>query len=213
MVLDIIVIVILIFSAFIGYKKGLVGIAISLISLLLSIVLAIFLQGSVTSYLYDETTIGVTIEESVKSSIQSELKNKESNISSEDSYLNMFFDTNEITDLAVDESANKITMFILKGMSFITIFILVFIICYILRMVLNIVFKLPILNSINKFGGVTLNIVKALIKIWVLLAVISFISFIPTFEVIIDMVNESLITKFLYNNNIIVNVLKSTLGL
>ena len=63
MILDIILLVIFLISIFIGYKKGLVGIALSIISLILAIILAIFLQGTVTSYLYNETTIGKQIEE------------------------------------------------------------------------------------------------------------------------------------------------------
>jgi len=216
MILDIIVLVLLALSAFIGYKKGLVGILISLVSLILSIVLAIFLQGSVTNYLYNDTTIGTTIEESIKGTIENEINRVDENQETQNdknTYISMFFETDEIQTLAVDESANKITMFILKGISFVGIFILVFIICYILRMVLNIVFKLPILNSINKVGGVSLNVVKAVFKIWIVLAIVSFVAFVPTFEGLLNMIDSSLLTKFLYNNNLIVNILKATLGL
>lgn len=215
MILDIILIIILLISAFIGYKKGLVGVLLSIISLILSIVLAIFLQGSVTSYLYDETTIGATIESSIKSTIEIEIDNKLNTEAEEDerTFVDMFFDTEELSTSMVDESANKITMFILKGISFVGIFILVFIICYILRMVLNIVFKLPILNSINKFGGVSLNLLKTLFKIWILLAIIYFVSFVPLVDTINNFIDSSILTKFLYNNNVIVNVLKSTLNI
>ena len=79
-------------------------------------------------------------------------------------------------------------------------------------MILNIVCKLPILNSINKVGGVSLNIIKNIFKIWIILAIISFVAFVPTFESIINLIDSSVITKFLYNNNIIVNILKSTLN-
>ena len=125
----------------------------------------------------------------------------------------MFFEPEELATTVVDESANKITMFILKGISFVGIFILVFIICYILRMILNIVFKLPILNSINKVGGVSLNVLKTVFKIWILLAIIYFVSFVPLVDTINNFIDSSVVTKFLYENNIIVNILKSTLNI
>ena len=209
MILDVIVLVILLISAFIGYKKGLVGIAISLISLILSIILAVLLQGNLANYLFSETTIGDTIEGSVKTMLEAQIENN----TKEDTFINMFFDTDELINEMVDENAKKVTMFILKGISFIGIFILVSIICYIIRMILNIVFKLPILNSINKFGGVSLNVIKTIFKIWILLAIISFISFMPTIEHITKIIDSSIITKLLYENNIIINILKNTLGL
>lgn len=215
MILDIVLIIILLISAFIGYKKGLVGVVLSIVSLILSIILAVFLQGTVANYLYSETGVGTMIESSIKTTIETELENRlntevEEN---ENKFIDMFFEPEELATTVVDESANKITMFILKGISFVGIFILVFIICYILRMILNIVFKLPILNSINKVGGVSLNVLKTVFKIWILLAIIYFVSFVPLVDTINNFIDSSVVTKFLYENNIIVNILKSTLNI
>ena len=96
---------------------------------------------------------------------------------------------------------------------FVGIFILVSIICYILTMIWNIVCKLPILNSINKVGGVSLNVLKTVFKIWILLAIIYFVSFVPLVSTINNFIDSSVVTKFLYENNIIVNILKSTLNI
>ena len=215
MILDIVLIIILLISAFIGYKKGLVGVVLSIVSLILSIILAVFLQSTVANYLYNDTGVGTMIESSIKTTIETELENRlntevEEN---ENKFIDMFFEPEELASTMVDESANKITMFILKGISFVGIFILVFIICYILRMILNIVFKLPILNSINKVGGVSLNVLKTVFKIWILLAIIYFVSFVPLVSTINNFIDSSVVTKFLYENNIIVNILKSTLNI
>lgn len=215
MILDIVLIIILLISAFIGYKKGLVGVVLSIVSLILSIILAVFLQGTVANYLYSETGVGTMIESSIKTTIETELENRLNTEVEENKnkFIDMFFEPEELATTVVDESANKITMFILKGISFVGIFILVFIICYILRMILNIVFKLPILNSINKVGGVSLNVLKTVFKIWILLAIIYFVSFVPLVDTINNFIDSSVVTKFLYENNIIVNILKSTLNI
>lgn len=216
MILDIVLIIILLISGFIGYKKGLVGVVLSIVSLILAIILAVFLQSTVASYLYNETAIGTMVESSIKTTIETEIENRlnsEVEEIDENKFIDMFFEPQELATTMVDESANKITMFILKGISFVGIFILVFIICYILRMILNIVFKLPILNSINKVGGVSLNVLKTVFKIWILLAIIYFVSFVPLVETINNFIDSSVVTKFLYENNIIVNILKSTLSI
>ena len=212
MILDIIILAILVFSAFLGYKKGLVGVLVSVIALLLSIILAIFLQGTLADYLSNETNIGSTIESSVKEMMEEQIKenkNEKIDVNEKNKFLEMFFDTEKLTNSAVSEGSKKVTTFILKGISFVAIFVIVFVICYILRMVLNIVFSLPILGSVNKIGGVGVNILKSLFKIWVVLAICSFISFTPKLSFIYDIIDSSILTKFLYNNNIIVIILKS----
>ena len=212
MILDIIVLAILALSAFIGYKKGLIGILVSVIALILSIILAVFLQGTVADYLYNDTNVGTTIESSVKEMMEEQIKenNKlDTDTKSENKFLAMFFDVEKIKNSTINDGSKKITEFILKGISFVAIFVIVFVICYILSMVLNIVFNLPILNSVNKVGGVAANILKSLFKIWIVLAMCSFISFTPKLSVITDAINSSFLTKFLYDNNLIVVILKS----
>lgn len=212
MILDIIVLAILALSAFIGYKKGLIGILVSVIALILSIILAVFLQGTVADYLYNDTNVGTTIESSVKEMMEEQIKenNKlDTDTKSKNKFLAMFFDVEKIKNSTINDGSKKITEFILKGISFVAIFVIVFVICYILSMVLNIVFNLPILNSVNKVGGVAANILKSLFKIWIVLAMCSFISFTPKLSVITDAINSSFLTKFLYDNNLIVVILKS----
>ena len=107
--------------------------------------------------------------------------------------------------------SENVTMFILKGASFIIVFIVVLVICYILRMVLNLVFDLPILHSINKIGGVAAGLIKSLLSIWIILALVSIVSPIPMFDGVINLIKNTTVTNFLYTNNILVNILGSGL--
>jgi hypothetical protein len=213
MLIDIIVLVILGVSGFVGYKKGLAGILVSVIALLLSIVLAVFLQNTVANYLYNETSIGTSLQTSFKDMLTEQIeKNKDSTeLENDNSFIYMFFDKDELSKSMVESGAKQMTTFVLKGISFVAIFVLVFVICYILRMLLNIVFSLPILNSINKIGGVGLNLLKTLFKIWIVLAIISFIGFIPMIDNLCSLIESSILTKLLYDNNLIIIILKSTL--
>lgn len=215
MVIDLVLIAILGFSAFLGYKKGLAGILVSIIALLLSIILATCLQGTIANYLYKETTIGTTIQTTIQDKMIEQMQDKEtsSKVESKSSFLMMFFDQEEFSDSMVEVGSKNMTLFILKGVSFIGIFVIIFIICYILRMILNLAFSLPILSSVNKIGGVGLNVLKTLFKIWVFLAVLSFVSFIPIFDSIHSSIESTILTKLLYENNLILVILKSTLPL
>ena len=219
MIIDIIIIALIALGVFFGYKKGLVGILIGVASLILSIILAFVLQGPVSEYLYS-TPVGTSIESKVTEFVNDTLSSENNeNVDSEDNTKkeNDFFskviqDATNSED-TVKEASKNITMFILKGITFIGIFILVRIICYILQMILNVVFDLPILHSVNKFGGMAINLVATLLKLWILLAAIQLISSVVAIDFIINLINQSCLTKLLYENNILLNILQTTIKL
>ena len=99
----------------------------------------------------------------------------------------------------------------MKGLSFIAIFFIVRIICYILQMILNVVFNLPILSSINGIGGTAVGVISVLIKVWIVLAIISFISPLPAFEGLTSYIDKTFLVKLLYNNNMLVALIKAGL--
>ncbi len=211
MILDIIVIAFVLLGAFLGYKKGLVGVAISLISIILSIVLGLLFNGVIANGIYNDTTLGKGIEQTIYNGINTTLNTNETDETENNMYENL---VNSIVGPAKDALTNEqlaktITMYILKGMSFIIIFVAVFVICYILQMVLNLVFDLPILHSVNQIGGIAAGVIKAVIKVYIVLAIISFLEPMSILEPVINYINSSAVTSFLYHNNVFVFLIKS----
>lgn len=207
MIVDIIVLVIIALAAFAGYKKGLVGILVSLLGMILSIVLAFMLQGVIADMLYNDTSIGKTLQQSIDKNLTESFDNKVE----EKSDGNLFYENivkGIVNKDEISKVSEQITKFILKGVSFIGIFIITFVICYIVQMMLNIVFDLPGLSQINEIGGLAIGILKALLKIWIVLAIISFVSPLPMFSFLDTMIKDTILTNFLYNHNIFVSLLK-----
>lgn len=209
MIIDIIVIAIIALSAFLGYKKGLVSILVSFAGMIIAIVLAFILQGPVADFLYN-TPIGSSIEQGVTEVIEENVQQENNN--DNENFITKILNSNENSQ-DINKAAESLTKYILKGISFVGILILVFIICYILQMVLNLVFDLPLLNSVNRLGGIGLNVIKTLIKLWVLLAIISFISAIPIVKPVVDVINDSMLVKLLYDNNFLVAIIQGTMKL
>ncbi|MCX8075051.1 MAG: CvpA family protein [Clostridia bacterium] len=207
MLIDLIVILFIAISAVLGYKKGLVGILVSFIGFILAIILAFTLQSTLVDYLKN-TPISTGINDSIKQNITSTLNTK-SEDSQKQFYLNVIskFGTTD----KIDELCNNITTFILKIISFIGIFIIVILISFMLQMLLNLVFKLPILSSVNKVGGIFASCIMSIFKIWILLAIISFLSTMNIANGALEYINKTTITKNLYNNNVIVSILSSNL--
>lgn len=212
MVIDVIIILLLVFSAYFGYKKGLVGILVSFVSLLLAIILGLILQGPIANYLYEDTTIGKTIEDNVMHFVEENLLKEETQGNDEKTNVITQWLTNDTQEnFSTQQIVKQITLLILRGVSFIGVIILVYIICFILQGLLNFVFDLPILNSLNKVGGVGINVLHMLLKIWIVLAIAYFISPIPNLNQISNVLSSGKVSKILYENNLLVTMIQSNM--
>lgn len=210
MILDIIIVLILALGAFMGYRKGLIGIFVSLVSIILSIILGFVLQTPIANALYEDTGLGSIIEQTVYNNINASNKEEENGNNIYSNIIDSVIGKSQ-AEYTIEQTSKVVTMFILKGLSFVLVFIVVFIVCYILQMILNLVFSLPLLDSVNKLGGLAAGLVKGLLKLYIVLAIISFMAPISIVEPIVNFINTSFVTKFLYENNLFVSIISGTL--
>ena len=186
--IDILVVLLVVLGAFSGHKKGLVGILVGFAALILSIVLAFMFQSVVADAIYD-TGLGQSVAGIAKNNMQDMMKNGE-NV---DKSIYGKVLSNAVTDDNLTVASENISRFVMKGLSFIAIFLIVRIICYILQMILNVVFNLPLLSTINGIGGTVVGGLSVLIKIWIVLALISFVSPLPMFDSIVSYIVSKII--------------------
>lgn len=205
-VLDLILIALIVLGAISGHKKGLVGVVVGFASLILSIILAFAFQSVVSDALYD-SGLGKKVKDVAQENMQNMLDNGES---IDNSFYGSII-SSVTTEDEISKAAEAVSRFVMKGLSFIVIFLIVRLICYILQMILNIVFNLPILSSINSMGGTAVGVLSILIKVWIILAIISFISPLPLFEGINAYIDNTFLVKLLYNNNLLVTIIKAGL--
>ena len=206
--IDILVVLLVVLGAFSGHKKGLVGILVGFAALILSIVLAFMFQSVVADAIYD-TGLGQSVAGIAKNNMQDMMKNGE-NV---DKSIYGKVLSNTVTDDNLTVASENISRFVMKGLSFIAIFLIVRIICYILQMILNVVFNLPLLSTVNGIGGTVVGGLSVLIRIWVVLALISFVSPLPMFDSVVSYIDKTFLVKLLYNNNLLVAVVKAGLRL
>ena len=205
-ILDLLLVALIALGAFNGHKKGLVGVVVGFASLILSIVLAFGFQGIVSNAIYD-SGLGVKVKDVAQENMQKMIDDGES---IDNSFYGSIISNVATTD-DIGKAAEAVSRFVMKVLSFIAIFFIVRIICYILQMILNVVFNLPILSSINGIGGTAVGVISVLIKVWIVLAIISFISPLPAFEGLTSYIDKTFLVKLLYNNNMLVALIKAGL--
>lgn len=111
-----------------------------------------------------------------------------------------------ITDFAV-YIADYITMMIIKAMAFVGLFILSFIVLKIVEVFLNAVVSLPVLNGLNKLGGILFGCVNGLMTIWFFFIIITVFAGTSWGVKVFEQINRSVLLSFLYNNNYLMAII------
>lgn len=220
MILDIIVILLVLISGFVGIKKGFVNVVVKAIGFVLAIILASTCYQSLANNLYENYSFGQKINESVKNFITSE----ESNQNTEQEYINL---TNIINKFKLEDKielkeeqenlqqgvtlsdvvAEKITGYVMNIISFLGIFIVVIIASGIVGLILSAVCLIPGLKEVNKLGGFFIEMVFTILKLWTVLGVLSLLSPMSFMNWIITQIENSILVEFLYENNLLISLL------
>lgn len=214
MVLDIILIAFLGLSVFLGFRKGLISKIIGIAGFGIAILMALMLQSSVVKFMNNTLPVGKQINDTVYENVNNIVKENKTDNDFYNEILKVIQGTTEQEKEAkIRELSNSITDFILRGISFIGVFILTYIIVLILGVMLNGIFSLPILNSVNKLGGMGIGFVLGLLQIWIILAIISFLSPMDFMLKTNELISSSTLVNLMYNNNFVTAIVSKSVGL
>lgn len=200
-VIDLIIIGILVLSIFLGYKKGLVSLAIKFVAFIIAILVTFILYKPVANLVINTTNIDETIQNSIIEKTTEMMQNDEDNKYikdiKEDAKNGILVQTSRDLSINIVNIAVMILLFLLIkiGLRFITA-------------LANIITKLPIIKQFNKAGGVLYGLLRGLLIIYVGLAIIAIIGQINSENKLHKDISNSYIGNLMYNNNIIENFLK-----
>ena len=215
-VVDLIVVAIILLNIFIGYKRGLTGSILKIASFIIAIILAAILYKPVASVVIENTQWDDNLKQSIVSMLNGQVQEdgkineEDSNLSNElVNYINNSLEQakNDAKEQIVPTVAENITVTIVNAGSAIAIFIVARIILLIVAFILKFITELPILKQIDKTGGIIYGILAGLIFVWVILAIVSFIS--PTIADtgLVEAISKSSICGFMYNNNLLLKMI------
>ena len=201
--IDVILIAIIALCAFIGYKQGLIKAAIKIAAFLIAIIVALILYKPVSGFIINNTKIDDNIKNTMIEKITPEGMNKNDKVTSTANISQKIVDT---TNNSIENIAETLTNKIIEVVVLLLLFIIVRIILIFITALADLIAKLPILKQFNETGGLIYGIIKGLIIIYVLLGILLLCE--PLIgNSLADVINSSIITKLIYNNNILVNII------
>lgn len=194
--IDIIVIGFILLCTFWGYKKGLVELGIRALSFLIAIIITFILYRPIAELVIHYTTI----DESIQNSIVEKLSDKDLKQENKSTPENIIEQTK---DTAISGVAKTASYNIIYGGVMILLFVITKIVLFFVSALANIIEKLPIINQFNKAGGIIYGLVVGMFITCLILLIISFIAKVNTDNKIHKEIENSYVTKIIYENNIL----------
>ena len=221
-VVDVIILICLLSSMLISYRRGLSGSVFRIISFVLAVLLTLILYKPVAKMVIDKTSIDV----SIKNSIIEVFKNSEKEEEQEEiqevkedeednELVGGFLETmkekaegavGEAKDRIIEDSAEEIALKIVYIGVGVLLFFAIRIILLVVEVIISFITKLPIIEQVDKLGGIIYGFVEGVIIVYILLAIISFMNVINIMEPIHNAISESILGSFMYQHNIILKL-------
>lgn len=197
MIIDIIIIMIIALSTFLGYRKGFINLSVNLLASIIALLVMLFLTTPITNLLINTTSIDESIEniiiEKVNEAIGSQTNNNE--------IINELVISS--TEGMLEENAAEISTTVIKFAVAILLFILVRVGLIFVSAIANLLAKIPVIKQMNEVGGIIYGLIRGVLAIYIILFLISSISLINTDNILNEKIEESTVTKLMYDNNII----------
>ena len=211
-IIDIVIVAIIALCLFLGYRRGLTGSLLKILSFVLAIVIAFILFKPVSNLVINHTNW----DDSLKTSIEQFITEKTSTPEEKSSLPQVIVDyidetmaqsVNEAKEVAIENTAQSVTNLIVNAGVWIAVFIIARILLIFIKFITALIAKLPVIKQFDKLGGILYGILEAFVILYVLLAIISFIAPMINNAEFIDALNKSFIGSMLYNKNILLKIL------
>ena len=208
LILDIVIIAILALSIIMGYKKGLINVIFNIFAFFLAIIITLVLYKPVSDIIIKNTDIQEKIETAIIENTKGEENKKEEKTENGiQKYIENTMQNAEedAKSKAIEVVAKDVSTKCIEIITALILFVITRIILIVLKFLTETLANLPIVKQCNEIGGLLYGVIKGILIIYVILTIMFFIISLKPEGMTENLIETSYITKFLYNNNIIVN--------
>lgn len=190
-VIDIILIAIVLLSAFLGYKKGLVKLGAKLFAGIIAIIVTIIIYKPVANIVINNTPIQSKIENAI-------LKNTPQLVEGDSELTNTIVES--VQNEVLPAQAKEMSKSIVYAITAIVLFVVVKIALSIVISLIDAVANLPILKQFNEVGGIIYGLVRGVLIVGICILLMGvFIKINPESD-LKNKIESSIITKNIYGN-------------
>lgn len=193
-IIDIVIIAFILLSIYLGYRKGLVSLAIGACTFIIALVVTLILYKPVGNLIINTTGIDEMLQNSILEKVNEVMK--------EDAEA-----SNQLIESAknglLSETSKTLANNIVYGGVMLILFIGAKIALMLVKAIADLIAKLPIINQFNKLGGALYGLLRGALLVYVVLMMISVIGTVNPKNTLHESINESSLGKTMYENNVL----------
>lgn len=190
-IIDIILIAIVLLSAFLGYKKGLVKLGAKLFAGIIAIILTIIVYKPVSEMIIKNTSIDEKIKDTI---IQNATNLIDENVQIQNDI------TNQVENNILPEQAENLSKNVVYALTAVVLFIVVKIILSIVISLMDFVASLPLLKQFNEVGGIVYGLVRGVLIVGICILLMGAYTKINPESELNSKIQSTYITKIIYEN-------------
>ena len=193
-IIDIVIILFILISIFLGYKKGLVSLGIHLVAFIIALIISFILYRPIGNLIINTTSIDENLQEGIETKLEEITGDNNEN---QNSLLQ------NIQNGTISETAKSLSINIIYGVTIILLFMILRIALVFVTAIANWIAKLPILKQANKLGGIIYGLLRGILIIYVVLLILNLIiTFYPNGS-LNNSINETYLAKTMMRYNIL----------
>lgn len=214
---DLVIVSIIISTAYWGYRRGLVAAIFKLLTFILSLIIVFLLYKPVSASIINNTELDEKLANAIKTSLSGTILTSDGH---------MIENSNSVSDGVysliesfVSEALKKseidpigyvsinLAQFMIRVGTMLLLFMISRFFLLFIRFAAELLANLPFIKMFNKSGGLIFGIIKGFFTIYLILAVFSLISPLISTWGVIGAIEDSSLGSKMYDNNIIMNIL------
>ena len=215
-IVDIIIVCMIIVSAFLGYRRGLTSVIFKLLASVIALIMVVVVYKPVANLIIEKTQFDESLTSAIKNSIIGAGFTEGATISLKNpimtekmtEFLNSFVQEalRKAEADAIGYASAQLAYLTIRVITLVVLYSIIRFLLMFIRVAGEIIGNLPIIKTFNKSGGLLYGTLKALIIAYLILAVISLVAPFINELGIIKAIQESYVGNPMYNNNIILNI-------
>lgn len=196
-IIDLVIVLLILISTYLGYKKGLVSLAVSFIAFIAAIIITAVLYRPIGNLIINNTMfdekLATTIQEKVENIVTKDEEKSEI--------------TSELVKSAKEGVLPSVTrtiaVNIIYGITMISMFIIARLALLLINLLADTIAKLPIINQFNKAGGILYGLLRGLIITYLIVMIINLIIVFNPSGSVNKAVEQTFLTKTISEYNVL----------
>ena len=196
-IIDVIILLLILISTYLGYRKGLVSLAVSFIAFIAAIIITVILYRPIGNLIINNTKFDENLQTTIQEKVEDIVtKDEEGNKT-----------TNGLVESAkqgvLPSAARTIAVNVIYGITMIALFVVARLALLLINLLADTIAKLPILNQFNKAGGILYGLLRGLIITYLIVMIINLIIVFNPNGLVGKAVQQTFLTKIISEYNVL----------